>query len=476
MKIKIKFRLLITAILILISNLAISQSQRILNTDTLVFLGNKWNYKTNGSNLIEIDSSVIIIKFNSNVSRDNIISFLQSNNVTLIDSLYEFKLCKLNSAYTFSRSINDFASVNYFESYSINHPAFLDSYPNDFFHFTQMHISYSNGYLTGLNLQNPWAITKGNPEVVVAVIDAFPDWSHIDIGDLSNYKHDNIWENTGEDPWTNPNDPTTGDKIDNDNNGFVDDWKGWNFFESSNDSRSNDNNDIHGTNVMGVIAAKSNNNIGVAGIAGGNYLNNLNPELGVQILPINIFSSRQNNTQGVSTNEWYLAAAIEYAAASRVNIIALSMSFRTEQAGTDFRIPIVEQALDRAKNKYGCLLFCSAGNDERKTVDYPAYNENVYAVGGLNIEGTDNPHRKGDYARGKKLSFVALADQIGTTSSNNTYTGNFGQTSAASPQVSGVTALLLSYNTCLTNNLLYEVMKFTGDKEFTEFPDLTSYI
>lgn len=476
MKIQFKSKLLITAILLFISDFAFSQSQRILNTDTLVFMGNKWNYKTNGSNLMEIDSSVIIVKFNSNVSRVNIISFLQSNHITLIDSLYEFKLCKLNSSFTFSRSIDAFASVNYFESYSINHPAFLDSYPNDLLHSTQMHISNSNGYFTGLDLQNPWAIIKGNPEVVVAVIDAFPDWSHIDIGNINNYKNDNIWENKGEDPWLNPFDPTTGDKIDNDKNGFIDDWKGWNFFESSNNSRSNDHTDVHGTNVMGVIAAKSNNNMGVTGIAGGNYLNDLNPELGVQILPINIFSSRQNNSQVVSTNEWYLAEAIEYAAASRANIIALSLSFRTEQVGTDFRLPIIEQALDKAKNKYGCLVFCSAGNDERKTVDYPAYNENVYAVGGLNIEGTENPHRKGDYARGKKLSFVALAERIGTTTSNNSYVADFGQTSASSPQVSGVAALLLSYNTCLTNNLIYEVMKLTGDKEFSEFPDLTSYI
>ncbi len=470
-------KLLSVAIFLLLSDLAFSQSQRILNTDTLVYQSNKWNYKNHGSGLLAFDSTLIIVKFNNNINRDNIIAFLQNNNIELVDSLYEYKLCKLNSTYTFSKSIDSLGSNNYFETYSINHPGFLDSYPNDFYFNIQNHIYYQIGLSANLNLSVPWSKTVGNPEIVVAVIDAFPNWSHEDLGNPNDFFADNIYENSGEDVWLDINDPSTGDGIDNDNNGFIDDWRGWNFNNNSNDTRSVYSNDVHGTNVMGVIAAKTNNEIGVVGIVGGDYADEENLQTGVRILPINIFSSTFNNSQGVSTNEWHLASAIEYAAVQRANVIALSMSFKTAQVGTGFTFPIVELALDMARNKYGCLIFCSAGNTG-STIDYPGYNSNVHAIGGLIYQNGNlfNNFRKGDYQNGKVLSFVALAENIGTTTTSaiSPYTNDFGQTSAASPQASGVAALLLSYNTCLTNKLIFEIMKSSANIYVTS--DQSSFI
>lgn len=62
----------------------------------------------------------------------------------------------------------------------------------------------------------------------------------------------NRWVNTGEIP---------NDNIDNDGNGYVDDYNGWNT-GSNNDDYGNAS---HGTNCLGLIGAKGNNNIDVTG-------------------------------------------------------------------------------------------------------------------------------------------------------------------------------------------------------------------
>ncbi|OGQ35586.1 MAG: hypothetical protein A3F16_04390 [Deltaproteobacteria bacterium RIFCSPHIGHO2_12_FULL_43_9] len=100
-----------------------------------------------------------------------------------------------------------------------------------------------------MNLTGPsgaWEITQGSPGVLVAVVDTGVDKTHPDLSM-------NIWTNSGEIP---------GNGIDDDGNGFVDDVSGWDF--ATRDNNSDDDNG-HGTHVAGLIAAKDNNTIGIAG-------------------------------------------------------------------------------------------------------------------------------------------------------------------------------------------------------------------
>ena len=113
----------------------------------------------------------------------------------------------------------------------------------------------SNGGTVNADIDAPeaWDITTGGltatgDTIVVCVIDDGIDVNHSDFGD-------NLWVNYAEIPNNN---------IDDDNNGFVDDYLGWNA-DDNNDDIGNSNGS-HGTPVAGIVGAKGNNGIGVAGV------------------------------------------------------------------------------------------------------------------------------------------------------------------------------------------------------------------
>lgn len=90
--------------------------------------------------------------------------------------------------------------------------------------------------------------TAGKEQIVVGILEKNGfDLSHPDL-------REQVWTNRDEIP---------GDGLDNDRNGYIDDEQGWNFFAQS----SSHTTDQHGTKVAGLLGARSNNEIGISGIA-----------------------------------------------------------------------------------------------------------------------------------------------------------------------------------------------------------------
>ena len=113
-----------------------------------------------------------------------------------------------------------------------------------------------------------WEQTTGSRDVKVAVIDTGVDYNHPDL-------KNNIWENQGELGFDANGEDKRFNGVDDDGNGYVDDWHGWNAYSDNNDPMDGHS---HGTHCAGTIGAEGDNEIGVVGV---NWK--------VSIIPVKIF-------------------------------------------------------------------------------------------------------------------------------------------------------------------------------------------
>lgn len=188
-----------------------------------------------------------------------------------------------------------------------------------------------------------WDLTTGSSSVVIAVLDSGVDYNHPDL-------KDNIWTNPGE---------VAGNGIDDDGNGYVDDVRGWNFADNDNDPMDSFG---HGTHVAGILAAKGDNGIGVAGVC-----------WTAKIMPVRFLDS---SGTGTVANE---VAGIEYAVKNGAKII--NASFAAESSTPSQ----AEKDAITSANSAGVLFIAAAGNsgtDNDTTPSYPASHglPNIIAV------------------------------------------------------------------------------------------------
>ncbi|MED2970806.1 S8 family serine peptidase [Fictibacillus sp. B-59209] len=195
----------------------------------------------------------------------------------------------------------------------------------------------------------------------------------------------------------------------------------------------------HGTKVSGVIAAKSNNLTGVAGI---------NPY--AKILPIRI-----GNTTGATLFDFL--DGLKYAISQKPDIINISMG------STNYSQFVYEMILT-AYSK-GILVIAASGNEHMK-VSYPAAYPEVLAFG-----STNEKDRVSDFSNyGPRLDLTAPGENIWTTNRTGSFESVNG-TSFSAPAVSGVASLLLSkhpdYSPCQIEYLL--------EKNATRLPAYKDY-
>lgn len=257
-----------------------------------------------------------------------------------------------------------------------------------------------------INIAPVWDIYNGGRQVVIALIDTGVDIDHEDLSGA-------FWINTDE---------TESNGIDDDNNGYVDDVYGYNFY-NNNANVTPEKDENHGTHCAGTISAVRDNQTGIAGIA-----SNAN----VKIMPLKALGGP--NGEGTTAS---IIEAIKYAENNGAVICNLSLS-----------TPENDVALYKTMAKSGMLFVVAAGNSEIGenndiTPHYPAsYDlENVISVANIRADGKLDP--TSNYGA-KSVHLAAPGSQILSTTADNSY-GYMTGTSMAAPMVSAVCALLYSY-------------------------------
>ena len=278
-----------------------------------------------------------------------------------------------------------------------------------------------------------WDTTGGLPVAVVAVLDSGTEFTHDDLG-MGADGYQNVWLNPGEDAWSDPTDPGTGNGLDDDGNGFVDDWKGWNFGNGNNNPAGAN---FHGTSVAGVVAAKTHNATGVAGVAGG-----WNAP-GAQVLIAGV-----GNAAPLSS---VLDDAILYSAELGANVIQLSLTVGQTAA--------IDAAIEMARTVYNMSVVCSSGNDFSQVVGYPSIHPRVISVG-----ATNQMEERAEFSNyGPDIEISAPGTNILTTTLGNGYAPT-GGTSFSSPIISAVIAMMLSVRPDLDSVVIRQILKDTADK------------
>ena len=286
---------------------------------------------------------------------------------------------------------------------------------------------------THQNMQSEqaWDIEKGDPNVVIAIVDSGVDWNHPDLAA-------NIWSNSGE---------IAGNGIDDDGNGYIDDIRGWDFVDTTSTycadldctDRDNDpmDNQGHGTHCAGISGAVTNNGVGVAGMA-----------WDCRIMALRA-GYKTTTGSGALENE-DSAAAIVYAADNGADVI--SMSF----GGGPFS-NLERDAINYAYSQ-GAVLVGSAGNDNSRSSHYPSGFDNVIAV-----SATDSSDTKAVFSNyGSWVDVAAPGVLINSTVFDDSYVSMSG-TSMSCPYVAGLVGLILSNNPSFTQEEVKSILHSTTD-------------
>ncbi len=284
--------------------------------------------------------------------------------------------------------------------------------------------------LTKISAPAAWDVITGNSNTVVAVIDTGIKYTHEDLAA-------NMWTNPGEIP---------NNGLDDDGNGFVDDYYGYDFFFD--DPDPNDQHG-HGTHVAGTIGAVGNNGIGVVGV-------NWN----VRLMAIKIY-----NSSGSGTTSAMLINAYNYVRLMRergVNVRVTNNSYGgcDEACGYD---QATKDAIDALGNA-GVLNVFAAGNNGRNIDAAPFYPASYDSPSILSVANSNQSDSRNPGSNFGLAGVDIAAPGTGIFSTTMSGYGSMTGTSMASPHVAGAAALLSSLNPSLSAMSLKATILSSADK------------
>ncbi|MEM4576257.1 MAG: S8 family serine peptidase [Candidatus Nezhaarchaeales archaeon] len=324
----------------------------------------------------------LLLRFRPGVPEDFKKEFLESHGLQTVDYIKQIdvfvvsapvqRLPSIKSALAESPII-DFVEVDSIIAYS--------QVPNDPYYPVQW-------YLAKINCPSAWDISTGRSNIIIAVIDSGVDPTHPDLA---------------------------GKLI-----------QGWNFYDNNDDTSDAFG---HGTRVAGIIAAVTNNNVGIAGVTW-NCL----------ILPIKV-----TNPSGYTTTS-LLSKGLVYAADRGAKVAVISYQI--------FGGSSISSAAKYFVDKGGVVV-AAAGN----TGKYESYNDNPYII---SVSATTSSDTLASYSSyGPYVDLSAPGSGIYTTTRGGGY-GAVSGTSFSAPIVAGVAALMLSINPSLTPSQIEQVLESTA--------------
>ena len=292
--------------------------------------------------------------------------------------------------------------------------------------------------LTRVNAPAAWNIATGNGSTTVAVIDGGFALAHEDLASrwFTNSGEAGMTQSGGR-CWTGTTVDKQTNSCDDDNNGYIDDWRGWSFTQHDNNPQTGRQNPngvgtTHGTEVTGLVGAAGNNGVGNAAI-------NWN----TKIMPLQVLDDAGiGYTSGVTS-------AVYYAVDNGAQVINLSLGAYADD-------PAMKAAVTYATN-HNVVVVAASGNCgdgsgsecvgvPAGTVAYPAAYPDTIAVGAT----TASNLRASFSSYGQSIDVSAPGYAIPSSPSwsaanpTSLYSSPLYGTSFSSPQVASLVALIKS--------------------------------
>ena len=280
----------------------------------------------------------------------------------------------------------------------------------------------SQYWVTNCRAFEAWDVHQGDTNFVIGISDTGIELSHSDL----------IWQIK-----YNYNDPLDG--IDNDMDGYIDNFRGWNFAENNNNVQADVSQ--HGTWVGGIAGAATDNGTGLSGAG-----------FKCKILPLKIM-----NSEGVLENSYQ---SIVYAAEHGCDVVNCSW-------GSSYYQKMAQDVINYCVINHDILIVSAAGNTNSELNYYPSSYENVLSVAGTQMDDQKWSPDNSISSQGSTYSYYvdvcAPATNFYTTGPWDGYPLIWGGTSFASPIVAGYAGLLRSYFPDYSANQIAELIKAGAD-------------
>jgi serine protease len=339
-----------------------------------------------------------------------------------LSGFYVIQYSSPHDAFSVAKDLSQCAELQYAEPWFIYKTSELTACSvNDSYRYLQWGLSK-------IFADSAWCVSTGDTSVIIGIVDNGIQWNHPDLSA-------NIFINYGE-----YGGGKESNGVDDDGNGFVDDYHGWDFGGADVNNPVPDKDPSptsavgsHGTHVAGIASAVTNNSTGVAGIG-----------YKCKLIPIKV------TFDNVPNSVYYPIEGIVYAMMMGANVINCSWG---GAGAAQYEQEIIDTVV-----AHGSLIIAAGGNTADQVIQYPAGYRGV-----ISVASTTSGDTKSSFSTyNEDIDVSAPGDTIYSTYFPSTYASMSG-TSMATPLVSGLAGLVASHFPGYTPEQIGEQIRVTAD-------------